>query len=596
MAPMILFFSALLLFRHFSSPEVSVTLTVPPCGVCGISKARSGLQAEGSGREGVKPVPPWPLPRAGAAPGDPSPPAPREEPALRDNKALSAMAVRKIDLCIVFKHTSKHIKFNAFYQNKPYSAVSKDPLKSSLLQLECYFTWNLLEQDVDLDHLEERLDHQTEFFSRNKISTYNLLSYVCHLKNSNVEALRNLQIAEEVAKESNPDDIAKRSLVTWGNYAWIYYHMEKYEEAQTYVSKVENTCKKLSSSAQWKTHLPEIYAEQGWALLKFGRKYYERAKNCFENALKNDLNNPEFNAGYAIAVYRLENLSFRADEDVSSALESLKRAVELNPEDTFLMALLALQLQALEKADEGERYIEEAMQKTPDVPYLLRYAAKFYRKKGEVNKAVKILKKSLEVTPKSAFLHHQVGLCYKVKLLQVKEIRYPPQKEVQELIRLAIFHFKIATEINSKFFAAFIDLAQMYAEEKRYEKAEETFQKAFQINILFDDDKQFFYYSYGSFKLFCMKSESEAIKYFLEALKIKEESAGRCKCRNSLMKLLGRRIQRGSRDATDFGTLGLIHKLNGEKQEAIECYEKAIALCPDSEEYLNELCELKLSI
>ncbi|NXU70812.1 IFIT5 protein, partial [Oreotrochilus melanogaster] len=475
------------------------------------------------------------------------------------------------------------------------SAVSKDALKSSLLQLECHFTWNLVEQDVDLDNLEEKLDDQTEFFTSNNVFNYNLLSYICHLKNSNVEALRNLQKAEEAAKKNNPDEINKKSLVTWGNYAWIYYHMERYEEAQAYVSKVENTCKKLSSSAQGKTHLPEIYAEQGWALLKFGRKYYKRAKNCFENALKNEPNNPEFNAGYAIATYRLENLSPSAGEDGSSTLKSLKRAVELNPADTCLMALLALQFQALGRAYEGEKYIEEAMQKTPDLPYLLRYAAKFYRKKGEVSKAVKILKKSLEVTPESAFLHHQLGQCYKVMMFQ-QEKRYLSREEVQNLVQLSIFHFKTAAEKNSKFFPAFIDLANMYAKERRYEKAEEAFQKAFQINILFDDDKQFFYYNYGRFQFFHMKSESEAIKYYLEALKIKEESIGRKKSRDSLMKLLGQRIQRGSGDATDFGTLGLVHKLTGEKQEAVKCYEKAIALCPDSEEYLNELCELKLSI
>ncbi|NXA26063.1 IFIT5 protein, partial [Ibidorhyncha struthersii] len=477
------------------------------------------------------------------------------------------------------------------------STILKNSLKSSLLELECHFTWALLKQDVDLDDLEETIADQIEFFIESNITNYNLLSYVCHLKDSNEEALRNLQKAEEEVQKNHPDETDHRILVTWGNYAWTYYHMQRYEEAQTYVSKVENTCKKLSSTAQWKIELPEIYAEQGWALLKFGRKYYIRAKDCFEAALRNDPNNPRFKAGYAIAMYRLEDFSRRQCEDISLSLKPLQHAVELNPKDTFIMALLALKLQDLMRADEGEKYIEEAIQITPDLPYVQRYAAKFYRRKGEVDKALQILKKALAVTPKSVFLHHQLGICYRAKLFQLRNTtRYPPQGQVDELIRLSIFHLKTATDHKTKFFSAHMDLANMYAQGKRYKEAEETFQKAFQINILLYDDKQEFYYHYGNFQRFHMKSESEAIRYYLEGLKIEKESYGRNKCRNALKKLLEQRIQRGVGDATDFGTLGLVHNLNGEKQKAIECYEKAIALCPDNEEYLSALCELRLSI
>ncbi|NXV40337.1 IFIT5 protein, partial [Uria aalge] len=477
------------------------------------------------------------------------------------------------------------------------STISINSLKSSLLKLECHFTWTLLKQDVDLGHLEETVDDQIEFFIESNIANYNLLSYVCHLKGSNEEALGNLQKAEAAAQKNHPDETDWRILVTWGNYAWIYYHMKRYEEAQIYINKVENSCKKLSSTAQWKIQLSEMYAEQGWALLKFGRKYYKRAKDCFETALKNEPNNPRFNAGYAIAMYRLEDLSLRQCEEIDPSFEPLKRAVELNPKDTFIMALLALKLQDLNQADEGERYIKEAMQITPDLPYVQRYAAKFYRRKGEVDKALEILKKALAVTPKSAFLHHQLGVCYKVKLYQLKNTkRFPPQEQVEKVIRLAIFHLKTAIVQKTKFFAAHMELANMYAQGKRYKEAEETFQKALQINILFDDDKQNYYYHYGNFHHFHMKMESEAIKYYLEGLKIEKESYGRNLCRNALKKLLKKRIRRGLEDATDFGTLGLVHNLSGEKHKAIECYEKAIALCPDNEEYLSALCELRLSI
>ncbi|NXH42276.1 IFIT5 protein, partial [Dicaeum eximium] len=476
------------------------------------------------------------------------------------------------------------------------STISMDSLKTSLLQLDCHFTWGLLKEHVGLEALEETiLDHIT-FFVGYEIVDYNMLSYVCHLKNSNEEALSNLKKAEEVIQKHHPGEIARRSLITWGNYAWVYYHMQRYEEAQTYVSKVENTCKKLSNTAHGKIQLPEIYAEQGWALLRFGRHYFERAKNCFENALKSEPNNPDFYAGYATAMYRLEGENKWHGGEVRPSLEALKRAVELNPKDTTVMALFALELQRLERGDEGERYIEEGLQRTPDFPVFLRHAGNFYRKKGDMNKAVQILKKALELTPNAVVLHHQLGLCYKSKISQLKKTRYPPREEIDHLIQLAIFHFKIVIDKKPVFFTAYSDLANTYALGKRYEEAEEIFQKVLQRNDLACDEKQEVYFSYGNFQRFHMKSELKAIKCYTECLKIEKDSYARKWSSKAVETLLKEKIKNSSGDATDFGILGLVHKLNGNKQEAIECYEKATALDPSNEEYLNALAELQLSI
>ncbi|XP_068002623.1 interferon-induced protein with tetratricopeptide repeats 5-like [Melanerpes formicivorus] len=477
---------------------------------------------------------------------------------------------------------------------KTMSAASKKSLKSSLLQLECYFTWTLLKQDVVLDELDERLGHQLEFFTKSRITICNLLSYISHLNDSNEKALAQLQKAEEEIKRCHPEEIARRSIVTWGNYAWVYYHMERYEEAQRYVSKVKNTCKQLPSTPELKAQFPEICAEEGWALMKFGKKYFERAKVCFEKALQREPNNPEFNAGYAITVYRLE-CPFGSQ---SQALQLLQRALELDPENTFIVVLLALKLQDMHRTEEGERYIEEALKQTPALPYTLRYAAKFYRRKGEVGKAMELLRKALAVTPNPAILHHQLGLCYRSELKQLREaVRYPPAEQVDKLIQLSISHFKAAIDRNPKFFYGHVDLARMYVEAKRYEEAEEIFQKAFQINILSNNDKQELHYFYGSFKQFDMREESEAIQHYVEALKVQKSSCRYfARCKNALKRLLEQRIQRGSRDATDFGRLGFVYHLCGDTQEAIRHYKQALALHPDNEEYLSALCELRLSI
>uniref|UniRef100_A0A8C8SCJ0 Interferon induced protein with tetratricopeptide repeats 5 n=1 Tax=Pelusios castaneus TaxID=367368 RepID=A0A8C8SCJ0_9SAUR len=473
-----------------------------------------------------------------------------------------------------------------------------DFLKTVLLHLECHFTWTLLTDDVDLDNLEETICDQIEFLvTKSKITNYNLLAYVKHMRGNSEEALESLQKAEEEVLTTHADEVDRKSLVTWGNYAWVYYHMDKFKEAQSYIGKVERSCKKFSSASRYKIQLPEIYCEQGWSLLKFGGKYYQRAKQCFQKALEEEPNNPEFNSGYAITVYRLENFRTKGSRSEHSSLELLRRAVRLNPNDTFVMSLLALKLQDKNQVEEGEKYIKEALQKTPDLPYLLRYAAKFYRRKGLVDKSLGFLKKALEFTPTSGFLHHQVGVCYRTHLYNMKKAtKYPPKEKMEELIRLCIFHFEMVVELKSKFVFAHFDLAKMYAEGNQYKKAEDTFQKVFKMEKLTCEEKQQLHYRYGRFQEFYRKSESEATKQYTEGLKIERDSYERDMCKDALKKLIERRIQRGFADAENFGILGLIHKLNGEKPQAIECYEKALDLDPDNEEYLCALCDIRLSI
>uniref|UniRef100_A0A8D0G488 Interferon-induced protein with tetratricopeptide repeats 5 n=1 Tax=Sphenodon punctatus TaxID=8508 RepID=A0A8D0G488_SPHPU len=477
------------------------------------------------------------------------------------------------------------------------SAASKSSLMPILLQLECHFTWKLLEEDVDLDDLEEAISAQIEFLIiKSKTTNYNFLAYVKQLKGKSEEALECLQKAEEEVKAAHVDDPDRHSLVTWGNYAWVYYHMGKLSEAQSYISKIESHCKKLSSPSRYKVQHPEIFSEQGWALLKFGVRYYERAKECFVKALEKEPNNPEYNSGYAITVYRLENVAAKGSSGEDLSLEALRRALKLNPDNTFVMALLALKLQDTNQVEEGERYIEKALQKTPDCPYVLRYAGKFYRRNGEVDKSLECLKRGFRFTPTSGFLHHQVGLCYRTKLYEMKKVKNAPRKQIEELIKLGIFHFKMAVEQESKFTFAYIDLTNMYAEENRLQEAEDTFQKAFKMDHLPCEDKQWLHCRYGRFQQYHKKSESKAIEHYIQGLKIDKETHARNMCKDSLKKLIERKISRGCADAKSYGILGLIHKLNGEKLQAIECYEKAMGMEPDNEEYLSALCEMRLSI
>ncbi|XP_070802397.1 interferon-induced protein with tetratricopeptide repeats 5-like [Pituophis catenifer annectens] len=492
-------------------------------------------------------------------------------------------------------------RFDATPQTELCSLLSQEGLKEILQKLECHFTWELQKKHINPDELEERIAEEIRFLiNKSKVRNYNLLAYVKFLNNKKDEALENLQKAEEAVPIEYPEDVEKGSLVTWGNYAWVHYHMGNLTESQAYVEKAENTCKQLGSESPYKVELPQIDCDKGWTFLKFGARNYEKAKESFEKALEKEPENPEFNSGYAITVYHLEDHFAKNPSRKESSLEVLKRALKLNPEDVFVLPLLAIKLQESDKKEEGEKWIKEALRKHPGIPYVLRYAAKFYRKKGDVETSLQHLEKALSLTPNSAFLHHQIGLCYRAQYLVMKnESRYDKcqvNDKMDELTRLCIFHFEKAVENKPEFFYANIDLAKRYAEQGELQKADEIYQKLFTMRNLTSLEKQQAHFNYGRFQESDRRLQSEAIKHYFAALKIENDSIERDKCKCILKKLMDKKIRHGEADAENFAILGFIHQLNGDKEQAMKAYEKAFDLDPVNEGYFNKIRKLRLSL
>ncbi|XP_053547643.1 interferon-induced protein with tetratricopeptide repeats 5-like [Bombina bombina] len=481
----------------------------------------------------------------------------------------------------------------------------KTTLELQLLQLNCHFTWKLTEKVIELyelDELKDRLYNQLDFLTtKNKYMVHNLLSYIKHLKGDYPEAIVHLEKAEEMISESYSDNTNSKYLVTYANYAWVYYMMEDYEKSNIYLEKVKSIYKEHQLSLHDNIEFSEVYGEQGWFLLKISAKNYEKAKECFKKALETEPDDPEWNTGYATAVYRLEAIESRLYADTShESLPLLKRAVELNPKDSVVKTLLGLKLQELKQIKEARKYIKEALEQTPHHPYVLRYAAKFYRQAEMIDEALDVLKTAVNCIHNSAFLHHQIGLCYRQKMKRLKKARrhhdVSNDEEINRLIKNAILHFEMVLKHKQSFVHAYADLANMYKEAKKYDKAEETFQKAFNIKSFTAVEKQQLHSSYAHFQEYDRKSKSDAIKHYKEGLKIPENTFSRQYCENALKRLANRMVKTDASDAYGFSLLGFIYKLNQNKLDAIECYEKALKFDPNNEEYLSELCDLKLNV
>ncbi|MBZ3887963.1 Interferon-induced protein with tetratricopeptide repeats 2 [Sciurus carolinensis] len=389
---------------------------------------------------------------------------------------------------------------------------------------------------------------------------YNLFAYVKHLRGQHGLALEYLQRAEEFNQQQQAHQGKIRSLVTWGNYAWIYYHMGRLPEVQAYIDKVENLCKTFASS--YRIECPEIDCEEGWALLKWGEKYYERAKECFEKALEGKPTNPEFSLGLAITLYRLGD-----ETRTENTIHLLRQAIQLNPNNQYVNVLLALTLQKVKnKAEvEGDKLVEEALKKTPCPTDVLCSAAKYYRNKGSLDTAIELLKKALESVPNNVYQHLQIGCCYRAKIRQIQRSRKcttnEDEEELREILKNAVDHFKKVVELNVNLPRACSDLACLYAITGQYDEAEYYFQKEFSRDLP-PAERQVLHLRYGNFQQYQRLCDASAIHHYLEGLNIRGSLTEKGKLIINLRRIANKRLSENASDAVGWQLSRFIHELN----------------------------------
>ncbi|XP_024419243.2 interferon-induced protein with tetratricopeptide repeats 2 isoform X1 [Desmodus rotundus] len=453
------------------------------------------------------------------------------------------------------------------------SEAAEDSLESKLGLLKCHFTWNLLGGENSLDAFEDRVCYQTEFQNREfKATEYNLLAYIKHHRGENEAALECLQKAEEAIQQEHADQAEIRSLVTWGNYAWVYYRMGRLSEARVYLDKVKQVCEKYSSP--YRMESPEMDSEEGWSRLKCGRKHTERAKVCFEKCLEKDPKNPDFTSGLAISSYRLDN--WPAPQN---SIYALRQAMRLSPDNQYVKVLLALKLQKVNEEAEAERLVEEAVEKAPCATDVLRGAAMLYRKKNDPDTAIELLKKALECSPNNAYLHCHIGVCYRAKVHEYpnrgQNVIYGEREELQEMIEHAVYHLKRADELNGNLASVCSYLACLYAQAGQYEEAEYYFQKEFSKELT-SADRQMLHLRYGNFQWFQMKCESKTIHHFKEGVKINQDPKVTEKMKYKLRSIVKTRLSKNSSDPEALHLLEFLEEHNGKRQPAYENSERGL--------------------
>nr|XP_023686798.1 interferon-induced protein with tetratricopeptide repeats 5-like isoform X2 [Paramormyrops kingsleyae] len=477
-------------------------------------------------------------------------------------------------------------------------ALNQDAsLKIKLIQLQCHFTWGLRKEDTDLSDLQNRLENDINFSSADQAGAkhlFSFLAFVKYLQDQPKEALTNLTKAEDHIRKHN-EECEKMLIVTYGDFAWLYYHLNDHVKSMHYLEKLEDIKQRFPTQSPTAFHA-EVYGEMGWTFLMYSRKYHEKAKECFEKALIEHPDNPDWNCGYATALCRVEYGSNTTED--SPAGKQLRRALELSPGDPYIMALLGLKLADHGRLNEAEELIERALMISPDNPHVMRYVAKFFRQLGSMDKAIDLFNRTLEKTPNSAFLHHQIAVCYRNKRLNLRRNggKNTNREEAEHLLLLAMHHFQKAIELKPSFIYAMIDLALLHTKMGNLTKAEELFQEAFQVARAKNDNLQNVHQCYGDFQLYHKRSESLAIEHYMKGCQIQKDSKVGEKCVQKLKKIAKKRTDRNPSDGEAFGILGYVNQLRGDKLQAIECYEKALLYNPGNDEFLTALCDLRLSL
>lgn len=442
--------------------------------------------------------------------------------------------------------------------------VNKKSLEEILSQLKCHFTWNLFNGKGVPDDLEGRVCEQIEYLdTKFKATMYNLLAYIKHLGGQDEAALKCLQQAEELIQREYTSQAEIRTLATWGNYAWVYYHLDRYLEAQKYVDKVKQVCEKFSNP--YSTECPELDCEEGWTRLQCGGKQTEKAKVCFEKALLESPNNPEFVSGLAIAKCYLDSKPQK-----QLPFDILKQAVALNPENQYIKVLLALKLQKMSQEDEGEELVDEALQKAPGQPDVLRSAAKFYKKKGDLDKAIELLTKALETTPNNGFLHHQIACYYREKIKQVENAGESEtsgnREKVEELRKCAQDYCNKATEKGLSPLYALSDITELL-------ETEECFQIAASQKFP-DTEREQVHTAQCNVQEYHGESEDTAVQDVLGGLSTSNKPTEKAKVEYQLQEVAVNPLPQNAPNY--WYHQGLIHKMGGDLLQAAQCYEKEL--------------------
>uniref|UniRef100_A0A8B9S5N1 Uncharacterized protein n=1 Tax=Apteryx owenii TaxID=8824 RepID=A0A8B9S5N1_APTOW len=293
--------------------------------------------------------------------------------------------------------------------------MGNEQLQEKLDALQCHFTWDLgvighVEPAPVLQKLAVEIKHTPH---QNQVALLGLQAYLYQQKGQKREALQSLEEAEEHLKQDESDAFSARSLVIYGNYAWIHYLQDSYTEAERYLDRIQE----LYPTPWDAVMIQYIQAQKGWSLLSIRARNGERARECFELALMLEPGNKHFQAGLGLALYA-SWIYFWYPDFAKKAIIQLERTVLEQPDNYRAKVFLARLLESLDE-ERSIGLIEESAEKSSD-PEVLKGVALFWLPRL-AERSIEILQRALQLDPCYHPLYQALAKCYKKQWLNAEK-------------------------------------------------------------------------------------------------------------------------------------------------------------------------------
>uniref|UniRef100_A0A663EKD0 Uncharacterized protein n=1 Tax=Aquila chrysaetos chrysaetos TaxID=223781 RepID=A0A663EKD0_AQUCH len=192
------------------------------------------------------------------------------------------------------------------FHNPHFPLCGNKQLKEKLDALQSHVTWHLgVTGHVEPTRVQQKLAIEIKHTPhQNQAALLGPQAYLYPLKGQNREALSRLLLLV---------------LIVCGNYAWIHHLQASYQEAESYLERIQQLC-----PPPWDARLiPYIQAQKGLSLLAVRACNGERARECFEVALMLKPGNRYFHAGLGMTPTATYLQDFLSGESRVSFLQGL---------------------------------------------------------------------------------------------------------------------------------------------------------------------------------------------------------------------------------------------------------------------------------
>ncbi|XP_039667545.1 interferon-induced protein with tetratricopeptide repeats 1B-like [Perca fluviatilis] len=428
------------------------------------------------------------------------------------------------------------------------AAQSQTTLESKLEALQCHFTWDLDPSKSMLLRRKEKFEDIGPEEGNSWLGhIYNLRGFVQYKLGFTEDAQSFFNKAAEAFSKIRNADEGPWLVVNYGNLAWLHHHLGDQAESQAYLSKVNALMNKYPSPSQDQLH-PEIYAEKAWTLMKFSREQKKEAADYFQRAIRMQPDMVEWNTSYVLGLVN----EFKHSETGLEAdlLKKMRIAKEQDPENLYIAVYyLEQRAKKRERIKDEARALATKVLRNPVGSYSgIKPLIRVYRNYVSFDEAVDLIEQALEKHPDERYLKRCAALCYKWKIINVRDSRPNPSM----IDRAISLHKEVIALYPHSFLMKEIELANIYAKSKKsMAKAEQIYQELLESDLE-PADKQMLYNNYANYLFLHCRDYQRSTQYHMKAAAIPQQSSFRRYSIDTLEKIRDRGISPMCREIEEF--------------------------------------------